>query len=79
MNYQDYMNKMQALAAKYDLTIDELQELLEMGYSEEDLAKMSVEKEDNNYSWCWYNRCKCGFVNFFFYTNKVSFKGNFCY
>lgn len=48
MNYQDYMNKMQALAAKYDLTIDELQELLEMGYSEEDLAKMSVEKEDDD-------------------------------
>jgi hypothetical protein len=50
MNYQDYMNQMQALAAKYNLTIDELKELIDMGYTEEDLAKMSVEQSDNNQS-----------------------------
>jgi hypothetical protein len=48
MNYQDYMNQMQALAAKYNLTIDELKELIDMGYTEEDLARMSVESSDNN-------------------------------
>jgi len=48
MNYQDYMNQMQALAAKYNLTIDELKELIDMGYTEEDLAQMSVESSDNN-------------------------------
>jgi hypothetical protein len=47
MNYQDYMNQMQDLAAKYNLTIDELKELLDMGYTEEDLAKMSVEEGDS--------------------------------
>ena len=48
MNYQDYMNQMQALAAKYNLTIDELKELIDMGYTEEDLARMSVESSDND-------------------------------
>lgn len=48
MNYQDYMNEMQALAAKYNLTIDELKELIDMGYTEEDLARMSVESSDSN-------------------------------